>query len=141
MIINQRGNFLEGILDTGDQLNHAGIIEFDSDIHTINRSPSSSNFPGHIDFQMFLDNNIYRQKDGGVTGATPTDYYRIVYLNDICKNPLECSAGQTGICEDSLSEGQCSEAIGLEVICEVDWVDRGKWKKVIISDRLYDWKY
>ncbi len=89
--------------------------------------------------RLFLHNNVYLQ-GRGVPGLA-TEFYRLMYLNDICLN----TTGDEQIVDkdstdDCTSIGSGYEKVGLRVISEVHWPSETSDKKVIIEDRLYDWQ-
>lgn len=83
--------------------------------------------------------------------GTPTNFYRLLYLNPICRyentsNPADPLNGDEKIFSQD-SSGDCAvqfgssyyQKVGIRVISEVHWPSPDK-NKVILEDRLYNWR-
>lgn len=86
--------------------------------------------------------NYYIQNTN--SSGTPTNFYRLLYLNPICRNPIDDSEKIVGKTE-SISCGGIgyelyTEKIGIRVISEVHWPKSDGANKVILEDRLYNWR-
>lgn len=99
----------------------------------------------------FVPNNIdssvsqLKRSAGGVytrdTGAN-TDYYRLIYLNNICQNidadPLV--PGNETVKENGADCGPLETKIGIDIVSKVKWTTKENPKTVELRDRVYNWR-
>ncbi|MFA6271801.1 MAG: hypothetical protein WC693_01665 [Patescibacteria group bacterium] len=80
---------------------------------------------------LYLKNGIYSHDSTGI--ATP--FYRVVTINSICKKASD------GI-EEFRTYWDCGtdEKVGVQVISNVFWKEKGSWNSVMLEDHLYNWK-
>lgn len=102
------------------------IMNFNIDATTVQSCLDNGNC------RIYLKNNIYNHDQTG--SATP--FYRVVTINPIC-------LGSGGIEKVVKNTYQCAvdeEKIGVQVISDVRWQDRGNWTSIMLEDHLYNWK-
>lgn len=108
------------------------IINFDESDNTWEFQFQPDNI-SEASCRMYLKNEIYRQKNGGVGGGDPTNFYRLIQLNPICD-----IIGVESIVTDETDCGDLGGTkIGIQVISEVKWGDN---KNISAQDKLYNWK-
>lgn len=79
---------------------------------------------------------LYRQNSTVPAGWTATTFRRLIKVYPICDDGShEGLTITSGSCL-SLSYNQ----IGIDVISEVQWTNRGKMPSKILEEKLYDWK-
>ncbi len=105
-------------------LQHEGITEFDSQNNTWTVAAPDSDL-------------LYISPDG-IYSHTPTAeseqsvFHRHLTFYNICQD-------QSG--EEEIKSSDCNtRKIGLKIISEVSWSDRGRQRLVTLEDLLYDWK-
>ncbi|MCD4705935.1 hypothetical protein K8R61_02540 [bacterium] len=108
------------------------IINFDESVNTWDFQFNADSIDSP-DSRIYIKNGIYVQKNGGVGGAVPTIFYRLIQLNPICD-----IVGVESIITDGTD---CNDVggnkIGIQVISEVKWGDN---KIISAQDKLYNWK-
>lgn len=67
--------------------------------------------------------------------GSPTNFYRLLTIDEICFDNGECG---DGICSEE--EGECLERIGARILSLVEWSERGRKHSLVIEDKLYDWR-
>lgn len=87
---------------------------------------------------------LYRNSTTGVfshDSQTPnlsTNFYRVVQLNNFCRNPLDLEKiilmAPATPCEVP------SYKVGLQVVAKVVWQEKNQIRSLILEDRLFDWK-
>ena len=115
-------NWDNGLTNLNSQ--HEGIVEFDSENNTWAIVP-----PG--------DDLLYLSPDG-IYSHAPTSqseqsiFHRRLTFYNICQD-------QNG--EEEIKSSDCiTRKIGLKIISQVNWSDRGRQRSVTLEDLLYDWK-
>jgi type II secretory pathway pseudopilin PulG len=82
--------------------------------------------------RLYLNNGIYSHNQTG----TATPFYRIITINPICLGV----SGDEKIVKNSYQCAVNEEKIGVQVISDVRWRERGSWASVMLEDHLYNWK-
>ncbi|MBI5254588.1 prepilin-type N-terminal cleavage/methylation domain-containing protein [Candidatus Falkowbacteria bacterium] len=65
-----------------------------------------------------------------------TKFSRIVFLQPVCKDKLDC--GGDGVCVDG--EKCASEQIGIKVTAQVSWSEASGLKTYEVAEYLYNWR-
>jgi len=92
--------------------------------------------------QLYLnDSGLYSNVKS--ESAKPTEYKRLITLNDICctdDNPhdFQCDDSTYEILADSCPSGKLK--IGINVVSDVSWQLSGRDRNAILEDNLYNWK-
>ncbi|MFC1597909.1 hypothetical protein ACFL2M_00035 [Patescibacteria group bacterium] len=79
--------------------------------------------------------------DSGSADYEQTQFSRLVYLNPICRNATDETDEQV------ISSGECVDLgadywqVGVDVVVEVQWLEKGATKSFTLEEYLYDWKY
>ncbi|MDD5043129.1 MAG: hypothetical protein PHD51_00460 [Patescibacteria group bacterium] len=73
-----------------------------------------------------LEEYLYNSEAG-----ESTNFSRLVTIDEICSD-------YTILTEESGSS--CEEKIGLRVLAEIKWTDRGRPHSLVAEDRLYNWR-
>lgn len=100
-------------------------------------SPNSDNLRKQYDYSIYNYSN---------TSKTATQFYRILYIIEICKSDL----GSEKIMHELDLDGgtynaskHCdnySDTIGLRVVARVGWMSSHGFKEVRIEEKLYNWQ-
>lgn len=124
-------SFDSGIVGTPDD--SEGTLEFDpaAGSWAVNFTPDDFTDDATIVYfnnQVGNYQGVYRQ--GTLPSYVQTSYRRLVNVNPICANAPEsfssnCGAGQT---------------IGVRVLSEVQWEEKGNQRTVSVEERLFDWR-
>jgi hypothetical protein len=95
--------------------------------------------PGSIDdaeARLYRDNGVYVQNTITPPG-TPTIYYRLLSLDEICKNDVTL-AEVIRMSGDSCLVSETK--IGIRIESEIKWAESGRTHTIAAEDRIYDWK-
>ncbi|MDD5040082.1 MAG: type II secretion system protein [Patescibacteria group bacterium] len=92
--------------------------------------------------RVWFDNTMYVQ--GALApGGSPTEFYRVVYLNPICGDGADgemiADPGTTDTCGNGEYSGYATE-IGVRVLVEIRWPKSDSHTKEVLEDRLYNWQ-
>lgn len=86
--------------------------------------------------RLYYDNGIYRQNTTTPPG-TPTIYFRLLSLDEICKNNVTL----VEVIRTSGDSCLASETkVGIRIKSEVKWVESGRTHTMIAEDRIYNWR-
>lgn len=124
-----------GVVSGGPNINTLWQLKFDPN------SFSHPNAQVYIDRQ-FVGNSIvlyYQNMDGFKSSTSQfSSYYRLLTIDPICSDGIIFTIKEEGdgACEDNLPP---LTKVGLRVISEVRWHERGRLQSVVIEDWLYDW--
>ncbi|MFH1207285.1 MAG: hypothetical protein V1668_01625 [Patescibacteria group bacterium] len=81
---------------------------------------------------------------GASASGNDTQFYRLVYLNPICRKDSDGDEQivAVGVDEDCASFGTGTDyaKVGIRVVAEVRWPSSSSTKHVTIEDRLYNWQ-
>jgi len=76
---------------------------------------------------------VFTQTDSGLpAGAVATPYRRLLTLDEICESGAFAVSGTS-------CAGMSELKIGIRVVSDVEWVERGRTHRVSIEERIYDW--
>lgn len=81
--------------------------------------------------KLYLSNGVYNQNDLAGTGNL-TKYRRLITLDEICASGEIRESGQS--CDPS------NIKIGIRVTAEINWFVKGIPRKIIVEDRIYNWR-
>ena len=123
--------FETGIIGTPSDTE--AILEFDpaAGSWTVNFTPDDFNDPDTIIYRNDQSGNyqgVHRQ--GSPSGYTATIYKRLIHINPICSNTPDSFASNCG----------AGQLIGLRVLSEVQWQQKGNIRSLSVEERLFDWK-
>ncbi len=82
-------------------------------------------------------NSIYRQAVvTPIASAATTAFRRLLELYPICRNQ---AANQESSSATTCGGGQVQ--VGVRVVAEVEWAERGNTHELVLEDFLYNWRY
>ena len=130
----------DGLTNVLDNLDNTAIPIINS-TKALSLDFSVDNIVTDSDARVFLGGNDYLQGNGLSGSALATQFYRIIYLNPICRRETDgdekiVAKAVRASC-DSFDENYTQ--VGLRVISEVHWPSPNK-RNVILEERLYDWQ-
>ncbi len=89
-------------------------------------------------------NNEFMQATGALITSSPTNFYRLIYLNPICWDKTVSPPTESVLeTRPNTSGNDCgtSTEVGMQVRVEVRWPDYSATAhKVLLEDRLYAWR-
>jgi len=134
MVRNQRdANWYVGApFDTGikDPALYAAVIDYNN--------PNFTFLPDDIDTpacRLLRFNGIYNHDVGD-----PTDYYRIIRLNDICSDTSAVPVSSGEVVKTNGADCGGLEKIGIDIISHIRWTEKGDEKNLELRGRVYNWR-
>jgi len=129
-------NWLAGeVWDTSlffeDSDDHTAIVSFNLEENNWDLDFGTEDNFDEPEVLEITDDFLYNHLEG-----SPTNFYRLITIDEICADEDKCG---DGICSEE-EEESCQERIGVRVISEVQWKDRGKTRNLVIEDKLYNWR-
>lgn len=121
-----------GLFSEDDSNDHTAIIRFLKEENNWQLKFGEEDEFDEPEILKITDDYLYNHETGSAT-----NFFRLITIDEICAEESEC--GGDGICSEG-EEGNCTERIGVRVISEVQWKDRGKTRNLVIEDKLYNWR-
>ncbi len=117
---------------------HTAILEFRK-----NPPPGEDNWilnfsPDSIDGEqavLRLDGNIYNHASG-----SPSPFRRLITIDEICETGSSSCEDDICVQGEECPRDPVNTKIGIRVLSEVKWRERGREHSLIIEDRLFNWR-
>lgn len=92
--------------------------------------------------RLYLDNDNFFSHHDKTGQATP--YWRLVLLHPICMNLADKSYNDEEILEPNkkcADIGADYSQVGIQIISQVQWEEKGRAHNTSLEDRIYNWKW
>ncbi len=120
-------------LEDGNDYTAIAIFNPVTNTWNLNFLPDSIN---DIEARLYRNNGIYLQ-DISLPPGTPTIYYRLLSLDEICKNNVT-SVEVVRASGDSCLASETK--VGIRIKSEVKWTESGRAHTMTAEDRIYNWR-